>query len=216
MTVEGSLFPVKKSVQKRSDPDNSDSSKQESDQRFQKWLQIIYKTAIGQELRPYIEVLESDGMIYLDKNLRAYGEQASGSHYAIPEGILSWVREEDRIVLKDSDNLPDEFIAGVLVHEATHYRDAVNAVNKGLNSQSGKTLELNAHANQYRYYLESQLISLPVYTNQNASAKTALEAAYRHVYSNGSESDAVNALINSGYSREALSWERSFSPTANF
>jgi len=182
--------------------------------RLNEIISLAENTGIGQILLPYMQKLYENQEIELT-NLPSKNIKGQMSTIFFMDQIdngndsICIFQGKQYVKLNRTVSL-NHLLAGTLIHELTHFRDAIKASND-LKSLNVADTEINAHANQYLYF--KQKINKNGIEGTDASeawetldtfTKNALIACYKNVYEGGDRDNAINALIMKGYNQIQL------------
>jgi hypothetical protein len=169
-------------------------------------ITLAKSTSVGKKFSAYIDYLQNiDKIITYDDDLSSGGS----AHGFITSFDTGWDGGEEYIACDWGDSRIEinerhsvEYMASAIVHEISHYEDLVTASNNlDVFLNIGET-ELLAHANQYLFFLQANLLNDSIYTGLHEARRNGMEKCYNYIYDNGSKADAQSALIAKGYSSE--------------
>lgn len=188
--------------------------------RLSNLIILAENTQIGQELLDYIEYFKTNNLFSILPLTGIYGDTSAGwvENQIVQNNTLTcdWASIYIRL---DSKVINDIELASTLIHEITHYRDAVVASqNPPYEINIGDT-EIRAHANEYVYLM--QVINSGYYTieqyNQLPSVmRSAMEICWKYINGNATREQAINSLAGNGYTQVALDTNLSFVCVAPF
>lgn len=170
----------------------------QNQRRLDRIVEMVKASPVGQELSPYLDELLSKHAVYVAlipptaDGVDIFGKASTGYlKEKLTEGdTLNCSFADVYIVLNET--YQDNFtLAAVLVHELTHYRDAV------LHSQNQEPLtllssEVDAFANTYKYFEYSKHINERDFT---MSQLEAMSTCYDYSLGQKSLEDAKKALM---------------------
>ena len=183
--------------------------------RVSELVDLTSRTQIGEQLANYIEYFETNNLFNLLPLTGAYGSTDAGwVEKQTMEGNSLLCEFAEVSIDLDSEVANDIELTSTLIHEITHYRDAVVASQNSPYELNAGDTEIRAHANEYIYFLEAisnSDYSFELYNALDLVQRTAMETCWRYTMGIATKEEAINSLLaGNRYSQEYIDNTLSF------